>query len=63
MTVELFMRVRLVSVIREFLWSGEQFVDHEASGSVLSWWSFTGCSVSEFAITIIPAIYIELASH
>ena len=28
-SVELFMRLRLMSVVEEFLWSGERLVDHD----------------------------------
>ena len=45
----LLMKIRLVSVVRGFLWSSKQFVNHS---SVLSGWSLlsTACAVSVFTV-------------
>ena len=57
------MRIRLVSVVREFLWSGERSDDHNVR--CFPWWSLIsiGHTDSDFTLTILPAIYIDLASH
>ena len=59
---ELFMRLRLVSVVGgvSVVWQMVRCPWH----SVLSWSLLsTGCTVSEFMITVMSAIYIDLASH
>ena len=61
-SVEFFLRPRLVSVLEEFPWSGEWLINHDIQcfpGGHLS----TGCAVSEFAMTVTSAIYTDLASH
>ena len=58
-SLALFMRLRLVSVVGEFLWSGERPVDDDVQCFPGGHWSTPG----EFAVTVMPAIYIDLASH
>ena len=62
-SVALVMRIRLVSVVGEFLWSGERPVDNDFSAFLVVIDIHQACC-SEFAVTVImPAIYIDLASH
>ena len=62
-SVALFMRIRLVSVVGEFLWSGERPIDDDVSAFLVVIDIHWACC-SEFAVTVImPAIYIDLASH
>ena len=62
-SVALVMRIRLVSVVGEFLWSGERPVDDDVQCFLVVIDIHRACC-SEFAVTVImPAIYIDLASH
>ena len=61
-SLALYMRLRLVSVVGEFLLSGERPVDDEFSAFLVVIDIHRACC-SEFAVTVMPAIYIDLASH
>ena len=59
-SVALVMRIRLVSVVGEILWSGERPVD----SAFLVVIDIHRACCSEFAVNVImPAIYIDLTSH
>ena len=60
----LFMRLRLVSVVGEFLWSGQRPGPLTMTFSAfLVIIDIHRACCSEFAVTVMPAIYIDLASH
>ena len=62
-SVALVMRIRLVSVVGEFLWSGERPLTMTFSAFLVVIDIHRACC-SEFEVTVImPAIYIDLASH
>ena len=63
-SLALFMRLRFVLVVGEFVWSGEQLVDHDIIFSAFPVViNIHQEYCSEFAVTIMPTIYIDLASH
>ena len=62
-SLALFMSLRLVSVVGEFLWSGERPVDDDAFSAFPVVTVIHRACCSEFAVTVMPAIYIDLASH
>ena len=55
----LFMRLRLVSVVGQFLWYGD---DDNVQCFLVVIDNHRACC-SEFGVTVMPAIYIDLASH
>ena len=63
-SVALVIRIRLVSVDGEFLWSGERPPLTMTFSAFLVFINIHRACCSEFAVTVImPPIYIDLASH